>query len=116
MSWGQEVLVDCRRCNDNIKNKRVIEGFIAELCDRIGMVAVGKPVLVHVDDLGDKNGWTAFQMIKTSAIVAHFCDSGDAFFDVFSCKDIDQDTVETIIYAWFSPLLMRAKKVDRGEW
>ena len=38
-------------------------------------------------------GYSLVQLIETSAITGHFCDaSGDAYLDIFSCKDFDPAT------------------------
>jgi hypothetical protein len=78
------------------------------------MVRVGNPHLIHINDLGDKSGWTVFQMIRTSSVVCHFCKNGDAFFDVFSCKDISEEATKAVIQKWFDPLFMESQKITRG--
>lgn len=114
MSWGQEVIVDCSGCNDGIHDIDHIEGFVADLCDQIKMVRVGDPEFIHIGDLGDKSGYTCFQMIRTSSVICHFCANGDAFFNVFSCKDLDTMTTIGVIKKWFEPKAIDGKKVVRG--
>lgn len=116
MSWGQEVLVDCRGCNDNIDSTVAITEFIYELCRRIEMTRVGDPEFVHIDDLGDKSGYTVFQMIRTSSIVVHFCRNGDAFFNIFSCKSLSATIAKEVIDQWFTPKEMQVTHVKRGMW
>ena len=67
------------------------------------MVPFGEPQ-IHRFGSGNKAGLTLVQLIETSNITGHFCDeSGDAYLDVFSCKDYDKRTVETLIHQYFQP-------------
>ena len=55
------------------------------------MEADGPPVLQRfAEHVPEAAGYSLVQLIETSAITGHFCDkSGDAYIDVFSCKDFD---------------------------
>lgn len=116
MSWGNEVIVDCRGCNDRIDDASQIEKFIEDLCDKIDMERVGKPVFIFISDLDDKSGWTCFQMIRTSNVTMHGCMNGDAFFNVFSCKDVDPTVVADTIKEWFAPNELTLSFHVRGAW
>ena len=44
------------------------------------------------------------QLIETSAITGHFCDrSGDAYMDIFSCKDFSAELAVEVVRAAFRP-------------
>ena len=49
-------------------------------------------------------GYSLVQLIETSAITGHFCDlSGDAYIDIFSCKDFDVELAVEVVRAAFRP-------------
>ena len=79
------------------------------------MVAHGEPWVKYFGS-GDKAGLTLVQLIETSNITAHFCEeSGDAYIDVFSCKDFRDNDVEECVREYFRPLRLRTRVVYRGE-
>ena len=50
----------------------------------------------------DKAGYSAVQLITTSAISAHFVDqTGAIYLNLFSCKDYNVDTVLDLLYQYF---------------
>jgi len=102
--WGIEVMLDCHACDKSkITDKAHIEAFAKELVERIDMVAFGEPWVVEFGS-GNKKGFTLVQLIETSNIVAHFCnDSGDAYLNVFSCKDFASFDVVSVFNKYFSP-------------
>jgi S-adenosylmethionine/arginine decarboxylase-like enzyme len=54
------------------------------------------------------------QLIATSALTGHFCDaSGDAYLDVFSCKDLDPEIAIRVVQKHFRPKLVRNRSVSR---
>lgn len=99
--WGYQLILNAKDCNDKLKDKDSIIKFNDYLIQSIDMEKVGEPILQYFDKLGDKNGWTLFQMISTSSITIHFCDNGKAFFDIFSCKKFDPNIVYNIITEFF---------------
>ena len=103
--WGYHLALDCRSCNDNVKfpNSQKIEDFAKQLVINIDMVAYGEPQVVHFGQ-DDKTGYTLVQLIETSNICGHFCDgTGDAYIDVFSCKEFDPQSVVSLVKKCFKP-------------
>ena len=103
--WGYHLALDCRSCNDNVKfpNSKKIEDFAKQLVIDIHMVAYGEPQVVHFGQ-DNKTGYTLVQLIETSNICGHFCDeTGDAYIDVFSCKEFDPQTVVSLVKKYFEP-------------
>ena len=102
--WGYHLALDCAKCNiEKIKSKQHVEQFARELVKRIDMKAYGEPQVVHFGE-GDKEGFTLIQLIETSNISAHFCnDTGDAYIDVFSCKEYNCDEVQETVQQYFCP-------------
>ena len=97
-------MLDCAACDkDRIQDAAHITAFAKDLVKRIDMVAYGEPQVVNFGS-GNKAGYTLVQLIETSNICAHFCnDTGDVYFDVFSCKPFEPETVQKIVTEYFSP-------------
>lgn len=67
------------------------------------MKAYGRPQVIHFGS-GNKAGYTLVQLIETSNITGHFCDdSGDAYLDIFSCKDYSEKEVLKVVDQFFEP-------------
>ena len=69
------------------------------------MRAYGAPLLEHfAEHVPDAAGYSLVQLIETSAITGHFCDlSGDAYIDIFSCKDFQAELAVEVVRAAFRP-------------
>jgi S-adenosylmethionine/arginine decarboxylase-like enzyme len=114
--WGQHLIIDLAGGKlEAIQSADVIAKFSRDLVQAIDMKAYGEPLLAHfADHLPKAVGWTLVQLIETSSITGHFCDiTGDAYLDVFSCKEFDVQTVIDLVEEVFEPenlhttLLMR---------
>lgn len=103
-AWGYHLRVNCGNCDtDAVTNPEVIDAFVRSLVKEIDMKAFGDPQIFHFGE-DDLAGWTLLQMIETSNINAHFIDhNGDAYIDVFSCKDFQAETAIDCIVAFFMP-------------
>ena len=101
--WGYHLILDCAGCNDNIKDKNIIHTFVGELVKRIDMIAVGDPIIEYLLP-GDVNcGYSVMQLITTSNICIHFVEQNNsAYFDVFSCKEFNTETVKETVKEYFS--------------
>lgn len=112
--WGYHLILDAKACaKDLIGDATNIAVFARTLVRRIDMVAYGDPQVVHFGK-DDKTGYTLVQLIETSNICAHFCDdTGDAYFDVFSCKPFSIETVKGTVTEFFSPTQMRTTYITR---
>jgi S-adenosylmethionine/arginine decarboxylase-like enzyme len=115
MKWGLHAVVNATRCcPESIRSARHIEAFSNHLVQKIRMVPYGKPQIIHFGT-GNKAGYTLVQLIETSNIVAHFVEEyNDLYLDVFSCKEFNPDTVETIVQAFFHPLALSCQVLERG--
>ena len=99
-----------------IQDKPTIIKFIKDLVQRIDMQPVGEPwVEYNAGHDPALAGITAMQVIVTSSIVAHFVDStGSIYLDVFSCKQFDIKTVESVINEYFKPERIRMNFITRN--
>jgi len=101
--YGRHVMVDATGCNDHLLNLDTINGFVAELVQRIDMVAFGDIVSARFGG-GIETGISAVQLIETSAISLHTNDAArDLYLDVFSCKDFSAGQVVDVVTEYFAP-------------
>lgn len=114
--WGYHVMMDCWN-SDRVpmQSRRTVEQFIKELVQRIDMEPIGEPWIEYTAGHDpNKAGFTATQIIVTSSIVAHFVDAtGSIYLDVFSCKNFDIETVESVVKKYFKPEKIRVNFVTR---
>jgi len=112
--WGYHLMLDCSGCNAGIADHDTIYNFIKDLVVRIDMVAAGEPIIEHLLPGDPKQGYSLMQLITTSNICAHFMElDGTAYFDVFSCKEYDIETVKEIVSEYFGPKKMRVNFLTR---
>ena len=112
--WGYHLMLDCSGCNAGIADHDTIYNFIKDLVVRIDMVAAGEPIIEHLLPGDPKQGYSLMQLITTSNICAHFMElDGTAYFDVFSCKEYDIETVKEIVNEYFGPKKMRVNFLTR---
>lgn len=106
MAWGYHLILNCRACDrEAIGSVDRLRGWLADLLVRIDMRPVGESWIAQTG-MHDPRlaGLTLMQCIETSSITAHCCDaSGDAYIDVFSCRDFDTAAVEDCIRRHFRP-------------
>lgn len=111
--WGYHLMLDCSGCN-GIDDRDNIYRFIKDLVKRIDMVAHGEPVIEHLLPGDPKQGYSLMQLITTSNICGHFMElDGTAYFDVFSCKEFEIDTVKEVVNEYFAPTKMRVNFLTR---
>ncbi len=104
--WGKHLIIDMSAGDKSaVRSGPVIAEFVRELVDAIGMKAYGGPVLKHfAEHVPEAAGYSLVQLIETSAITGHFCDkSGDAYIDIFSCKDFDAAVAVSVVERFFKP-------------
>lgn len=113
--WGKEAVFDCTQCEVSlVTDGEHIKNFARDLVQRIKMIPFGEPEAIHFGD-DDKKGYTLVQKISTSLISGHFCDdTGNAYINVFSCKDFDLSTVEQAINDYFKPQRIRSNLLTRN--
>ncbi len=103
-AWGLLASIDLHNCNkDDIRNPEKIKQFVIALCDKINMVRHGECQVERFGD-GELEGYSAFQFIETSSVVAHFDEkvSDAAYIDIFSCKFFSPFEAETFCKEFFS--------------
>jgi S-adenosylmethionine/arginine decarboxylase-like enzyme len=111
--WGYHLTLDCGLCDvEAVKSSTIISEFIKELVPAINMVAYGHPQIFRFGS-GHLAGVTLLQMIETSNIAAHFCDTGQAFIDVFSCKEFDIAIVDRIVRKYFKAQEIKSSFLKR---
>ena len=104
--WGKHVIIDMSAGDkERVRSATHIRRFVETLVETIGMKAYGPPVLEHfAEHVPEAAGYSLVQLVETSAITGHFCDcSGDAYIDIFSCKDIDAELAVEVVRATFRP-------------
>jgi len=114
--WGRHLILDCSACErEAVRDGDAIREFCEDLVPSIGMVAYGGPVIEHfATHLPEAAGYSLVQLIETSAVTGHFCDaSGDAYLDVFSCKDFDPEVAIHVVERHFSPRSIRQTELVR---
>ena len=113
--WGYHLMLDCSMCDrGKITDRANVDAFARELVKRINMKAYGDPQIVKFGT-GNKAGFTLVQLIETSNICAHFCDdSGDVYFDVFSCKPFEVEVVKFTVKEYFAPATIKSNFVFRN--
>ena len=114
--WGYHATFDCKSCDmATISDKEHMKNFIKELVEKIDMEAYGDPVIEHFATHDpDKAGISFFQMIQTSNISGHLVDiNGDAYIDIFSCKEYNVVEAKSIIEKYFKPKAIRQNFITR---
>lgn len=104
--WGKHLILDMSAGDKvAVRSGEVISEFVKELVAAIGMKAYGEPLLKHfAEHVPEAAGYSLVQLIETSAITGHFCDkSGDAYIDIFSCKDFDPSIAVAVVERYFRP-------------
>ena len=104
--WGKHVIIDMAAGDrERVRSAQHISRFVETLVEAIGMKAYGAPVLEHfAEHVPEAAGYSLVQLIETSAITGHFCDqSGDAYIDIFSCKDFQAELAVEVVRAAFRP-------------
>jgi hypothetical protein len=113
MPWGWHLSIDAKGCNENVADPHFIKIFGEVLIKAVKMEKHGECQLEYFgkDHL---KGWTYSQLITTSNCCCHFCDNGEMYFDLFSCKEIDVAIVKSLITDFFSPTTMETRFWERG--
>ena len=104
--WGKHLIIDMSAGDrERVQSAQHISRFVETLVEAIGMQGYGAPLLEHFSEHGpEAAGYSLVQLIETSAITGHFCDlSGDAYIDIFSCKDFDVELAVEVVRAAFRP-------------
>lgn len=104
--WGYHLILDCKSCDlKKVADKENIIRFVKTLVSAIDMKAYGEPIVEHFATHDpQKAGNSLVQLIETSSITAHFVDiDGQAYIDIFSCKEFSQEEAKRVVREFFSP-------------
>lgn len=116
LAWGVHLSLDLKHCNENVKWETKLRAFADILVKSIQMEQFGETQCVHFGK-DDKKGFTLSGLLTTSNYCMHLCDdTGDAFLDIFSCKNIDANVVLRLVNEWFEPDLIVHNLYIRGRW
>jgi S-adenosylmethionine/arginine decarboxylase-like enzyme len=111
--WGYHLMLDCSGCT-KIDSKENIYNFVKDLVKRIDMTAHGEPIIEYLLPGDPKQGYSMVQLITTSNLSGHFMElDGTAYFDIFSCKEFEIDTVKKVVNEYFAPSKMRVNFLTR---
>ncbi|TAF34728.1 MAG: S-adenosylmethionine decarboxylase [Cytophagales bacterium] len=102
-SWGLSTLLNLFGCNNhNISDKATIERYLIELCDLLKVTRFGDAQVIHFGKDPRIAGYSAFQLIETSAISGHFVEENNtAYIDIFSCKYYDYNIAASFTKEFF---------------
>ena len=113
-SWGYHLIIDAKGCTKNFDKPEVLKTFLNDLLVKIDMNAWGEPWITHFAEKPEIAGWTVIQALTTSSLTIHFLDnSGDCYFDLFSCKTFDIEMVKSMIIEYFDPISMKDQYLVR---
>lgn len=114
--WGYHLILDCKNCDKTkVTDKQQIIAFVKTLVDEIDMVAFGEPTVEHFAAHNPHAaGYSLVQLIETSSITGHFVDgNGDAYIDIFSCKEFNIDTAKKVVDDFFTPNQVKTTYLTR---
>jgi len=115
--YGKELILDIHDCDAGTFTRSSLADFFVMVCDEIDMER--EDLHFWYDEHGvesDPNivGTSAIQFIRTSNITVHCLDMlQKVFLNIFSCKDFDSDTVESLAIAWFKGRTATRTEVSR---
>jgi S-adenosylmethionine/arginine decarboxylase-like enzyme len=115
MAWGYHLALDCKSCNkDKITDKLFIVMFTKHIIETAEMVPYGLPQIEYLLTGTENAGYSVLQMITTSNFTAHFIDSsGDAYVDLFSCKEFDVQKIAGTVKVMLEAQDMKATLLHR---
>lgn len=113
--WGYHFAVNAVCSKEKVADPEVIKAFSKDLVDAIDMKAFGDPIVVHFATHDPvKAGYSLVQLIETSNICGHFVDAtGEAYIDVFSCKEFDPNVVLQKVHEYFEASLGNFEYFER---
>ncbi len=113
MQYGKHYILECTvDKNDSLTNVAGIKAFFSSIVDTLHMTPVSECVYYVFPG---SNGITAFQVIAESHISIHTWPEYNYFsFDVFSCKDFDDEALEKVLYETFPIIKKVSQIVHRG--
>lgn len=116
--FGPHLMLDCRSCNvDKINDLDFVSRFMDELPGKIGMTKIIPPYVFRYEGLvPEDKGITGAVIIAESHITFHsFVDKDYFFFDIFSCKPFDVETVVRHVIEAFEVRDVERFDANRGR-
>ena len=114
--WGYHLVLDCSGCDTKkVTSRDNIYDFIKTLVKEIDMKAYKEPMIEHFATHNiDAAGFSFVQLIETSSITGHLVDkNGDAYIDIFSCKEFEIEIVKKVIDKFFAPKKIKVTFLTR---
>jgi len=120
MVFGKHIIIDANECNENkIKDLDNIKYFIDVLCKVGNMEKKGDLIIESFPetDFNIKNdlvGYSIVQIISLSNITLHInFISRTVYFDFFTCGRLEEKTIISLFYIYFSPKTIKKMILQR---
>jgi len=111
---GSHLTVDVFDCKADLNSKILVNYFLNELPDLIGMKKISKP-LVFDYKAGSESGITGVVVIAESHIAIHTYPNKNYFCaDIFSCKEFDYKKAINYMKEKFQAKKIKHKLLKRG--
>ena len=124
MRDGRHIKVVGNGPAEPMRNVDAIRSFLEEMVAELGMRCLGAPHMYEVREeiskLGvepfeDEGGVTGVVVLSTSHCAVHTWPLRMRFvMDIYSCRDVDSDTVERVVQKYFSPHQLRMTDVSHA--
>ena len=115
--FGPHLMMDCRQVNfDKCSDLQLVWHFLNDLPDEIGMTKITQPHVFPYSGLVPEDaGITGVVVIAESHLTFHsFVHKDYFFFDLFSCKPFDVNSVIDRVIKTFDVKAPTIHRVDRG--
>jgi S-adenosylmethionine/arginine decarboxylase-like enzyme len=99
-----------------LRDTNILRRWCADLVRAIDLKAFGDPILAHFATHSDAAcGYSLIQLVETSSITAHFAENiGEAYIDIFSCKEFDAAKALNLCKSVFQPSCVCLHHINRG--
>jgi S-adenosylmethionine/arginine decarboxylase-like enzyme len=113
--YGKHSIYDIKKCKrEKVQSIDNWRKFIDELVPAIDMIKHGDLIIDRFGDPKEDIGISGCQLILTSSITFHTNDiHSDAYIDIFSCKDYNDEIVKQIIDKYFEPISINCQIILR---
>lgn len=105
----------------NIERNSALDGsgigeFLKSLVQRVNMRVLAGPLVVEEQGVPEKRGWSGVVILYESHAAIHsYPELGEAFVDIFSCKEFNVKDVTDTMTSYFGSFTVVEKNVlDRG--
>ena len=117
--FGKLLTLDCDDCKGIIDHKNYIQIFIDNLVEEMGMKKKGETIFEYFEDNEynrerDIVGYSVVQIISLSNITIHINEiSRTIYLDVFTCGDLNEEKVISLVNDYFKPMKIKNKVITR---